>query len=227
MPKTKQKLTFPLWSVRPHLPTVAGKGIHRRKNMKARCILRCLVVLLALATVLAGAVTLFAQERDERMENTWPRHTLVGTWYWQTLLPVAPNVTVPFPALVTYHRDGTVDVSDGLMFGGLPTNVFRYTPARGVWERIGPRQFQGTTLFLRFDATTGKLVGIARSRSHIEFGEDGDHIKGTIHLDVLNCVTPVSCPDPLSAPTADWLPYGPLSDYSFVAERMHVVPLPE
>lgn len=194
--------------------------------MKARCLLRSLVVLLALATMLAASISVFAQPWNDRMENNCQRHTLPGTWYWQTLLPLAPNVTVPFPALVTYHRDGTVEVADGMMFGGLPANTFHYTPARGVWERIGRCQFRGTTLFLRFDAATGLLVGIARSRSHFEFGDDGDHIKGTIHLDVLNCATPVACPDPLSAAAA-WQAYGPVSDYSFVAERMHVVPLPE
>ena len=195
--------------------------------MKARYMLKSLVVLLALATMLAGSISVFAQRWNDRMDDDWQRHPLAGTWYWQTLLPVAPNVNVPFPALVTYHRDGTVEVADGMMFGGVLTNTFRYTPARGVWERIRRHQFRGTTLFLRFDAATGLLVGIARSRSHFEFGEDGDHIKGTIHLDVLNCATPVSCPDPLSAPATAWQPYGPVSDYSFVAERMHVVPLPE
>ncbi|HEX9111816.1 MAG TPA: hypothetical protein VF845_10095 [Terriglobales bacterium] len=152
---------------------------------------------------------------------------LVGTWAWQTMLPVAPGQQLPLPAVVTYHRDGTVTGADGMMLGGLPVNPFRYTPLLGAWERTGQHSFRGTALFLRFDAATGTLVAIIRTRSHIEFGIDSDHIQGTMHADFLSCSTPLTCPEPTSAPLELWQPYGPVSDFSFMASRLHIVPIPE
>jgi len=154
---------------------------------------------------------------------------LVGTWAWQTSLPVAPGVEMPLPALVTYHIDHTITVADATMLGGLPAsaNPYRYTPGQGVWESTGKKEFGGTSLYLRFDPSTGILLGILRSRANIELGENFDQIKGTMHLDFLSCSSPLTCADPVSAPPEEWQPYGPVSDFSFTATRLHVVPMPE
>ena len=185
--------------------------------MKRRLLVAAaLVVLVGVATFVPG---------NGRSVAAWEREgaLLAGSWYWQTWLPVAPGQQVPLPALVTYQQDGTVTVADGLMFGGIPSNPFRYTPPHGVWERDGRHGFRGTALFLRFDAATGTLVAIGRSRSHFDFGPDFNHINGTVDLDLLPCGTPVTCPDPVSAAPEQWLPFGPISQYSFTATRMHVV----
>ena len=191
--------------------------------MKPKMIFAGMIVLaLAAATLIAGSGSRAAAQ-------DFNRPLLVGTWAWQTALPVAPGVEMPLPALVTYHDDGTVSVADATMFGGLPptANPYRYTPGLGVWQRAGRWGYSGTVLYLRFDPATGILLGILRSRGHIEFGADFDHIQGTVHLDFLSCSSPLTCPDPVSAPPEAWQSYGPVSDFSFTATRLHVVPLPE
>lgn len=185
---------------------------------------RTLALIGIMALAVATAVTVPAQNPKPFCAKG---ATLIGTWAWQTMLPVDPNHQLPLPALVTYHQDGTVTGADGMMFGGIPANPYRYTPLHGVWERTGHHTFRGTGLFLRFDAATGILVAIVRTRSHIEFGADFDHINGTMHGDLLSCSTPLTCPDPTSAPPEAWQPYGLVSDFSFTASRLHIVPMPD
>jgi hypothetical protein len=176
-----------------------------------------------------GTATLLSETGFRAQARPPAGDLLVGTWAWQTSLPVSPGLEMPLPALVTYHIDGTVSVADATMLGGLPAaaNPFMYTPGQGVWEHTGHHEFGGTSLYLRFDRSTGILLGILRSRAHIEFGADFDHIKGTMHLDFLSCSSPLTCPDPVSAPPEAWQSFGPVSDFSFTATRLHVVPMPE
>jgi len=145
-----------------------------------------------------------------------------GTWVWQTSL--GPGMSLP--ALLTLHKDGTVSVSDGVMFGGLPGSTSRMSPLHGVWERTGARQIGGTSLWLVFDAPSGVLVAIGRSRTSLELAGDGEGLDGKMFLEMLPCNGPLGCQDPLD-PMAQWLPYPNLPPAGFLevsAKRLHRVP---
>ncbi len=147
-----------------------------------------------------------------------------SSWYWRTI-----TASGAIPALVNYQKDGSIIGADVSMFGGTAMNPYRYTPFHGIWERTGSNEFAGTSLFLRFDPATNKLVGIARSRSQFSFTDDFDHIAGTMRLDVLPCPTPATCPDPL-AKDANWQPYNPApipNEFTFQAVRIRRVPISE
>jgi hypothetical protein len=155
---------------------------------------------------------------------------LTGVWYWQNNLDMY-FVGAVLPSILTFHEDGTVSCSDALAFGGTPTNMNRYTPFYGVWERRGHHEFMATFLTLRFDTTLGNiLVGVGRSRVKFEFTSDFDHFAGTMHLDFLPCPAGpygfLMCPNPLLAKDTDWQPWSLTSpsDYSFKAARVSVVP---
>jgi hypothetical protein len=186
-------------------------------------------LMLAGMIILGLAVsTLVVRTGSRAADQELPRAVLQGTWAWQTLLPLAPGEQLPLPALVTFHADRTISVADATMFGGLPAaNPYRYTPGLGVWEHTGEQEFSGTALYLRFDPATGNLLGILRSRSHIAFETDFNHIKGTMHLDFLSCSSPLTCPDPVSAPAGAWQAYSSVSDFSFTATRLQLVAMPE
>ncbi|OGD18637.1 MAG: hypothetical protein A2W03_08565 [Candidatus Aminicenantes bacterium RBG_16_63_16] len=148
---------------------------------------------------------------------------LTGTWYWETVMPTGGAL----PSVLVFHSDGTVVASGGIAFGGTPTNIFRYTPFQGVWERIGPHEFRATFYSLRFDGASGLLVGVARKRTQFWFVGDFDHFAGTMRLDVLPCTSPVTCPDPLSAPVDAWQPFNPPpapTEVSIHAARISSVP---
>ncbi len=173
-------------------------------------------VLLAGALFLAfGAIGLLGQVASARGPKG---AVMTGTWYWETIMPTGGAL----PSVLVFHSDGTVVASGGIAFGGIPTNPYRYTPFQGVWERMGPHKFRATFYSLRFDGASGLLVGVARKRTEFWFAGDFDHFDGTMLLDVLPCATPVSCPDPLSAPAAAWQPFSPV--VSIHAARISVVP---
>jgi hypothetical protein len=142
-----------------------------------------------------------------------------GTWVWRTNLPI-PNASLP--ALVTLHVDGTMTGSDGVMFGGPPSqDGTRMSPIQAVWEPTGWRRIGGTGLWLTFDQS-GKLTGFGRSRSDLRLSRDGEQLEGEMFLETLKCTTPVSCPDPLD-PAAVWVPNNPPS-FTVSAKRLHRVP---
>jgi hypothetical protein len=152
---------------------------------------------------------------------------LTGVWYWENIIPVFPGAVLP--SILTFHNNGTCVCSDALAFGGLPTNTNRYIPFQGVWERIGPHKFRAMWLVLRFDAATGALLGVGRSRATFAFSTDFDHFEGSMHLDFLPCPAGpfgfLMCPNPLLAQEGDWQPWSATgSDFSFKAARVSVVP---
>ena len=148
-----------------------------------------------------------------------------GTWIWSTYTPAGAAL----PALVTFHQDGAVAGADFSMFGGTTSNLSRRTtPFRGVWERTGPHTIGVTSLYLVYEAATGRLIGFGRTRSTIEFTPgDLDHFEGTMFVDVLSCATPATCPDPQDS-SAAWKPYDTMVP-SFVvsAKRLHRVEVGE
>ncbi len=185
--------------------------------MKRAAVLLSLIALMVL--VPSSAYSQDALSGNWKLPVPWG-----GSWYWTT---TTPNGAIP--AVVTYHIDGSVTGADISMFGGTANNPYRYSPFHGTWERRGwgNHEFAGTSLYLRFDPTTNKLVGIARVRAQFAFVQDFDHIAGTMRLDVLPCPTPATCPDPL-AKDAAWQPYNPEplpNEFPFQATRIRVVPI--
>ena len=176
-----------------------------------------LVVLGAVLVLTAAGQSLAVASPDD---STQPS----GTWVWQTLL--GPDVSLP--ALLTLHQDGTVSVSDGVMFGGLPASTTRMSPLHGVWERTGAKQIGGTSVWLIFDAPSGVLLAFGRSRTSLRLTQDGEALEGEMFLEMLPCNGPLGCPDPVD-PTAQWVPYPNLPPSGFLAvsaRRLHRVPTP-
>jgi hypothetical protein len=154
--------------------------------------------------------------------STWPvlagqdeGYQPAGAWAWTTSFGVGSA-----PALATFHKDGTVSVSDSLMF--LTLNGGKMSPLHGVWERTGPKSFGGTCLYMRFNAS-GTFVGFSRSHSALQFGDDPDHFEGVMVVE--NCAT--GCTDPTS-PAATWTPLGIMPPGGFVvsAARIQRVEVP-
>jgi hypothetical protein len=158
-----------------------------------------------------GVAVLGKTADEPAMPQPW------GTWVWLTHLPGGAAV----PALVTMHQDGTVAVSDVTMFGGLPGSMIRATPLSGVWERTGPHAIGGTSLYLVFDSTTNLLIGFGRARTALEFpAGTRDEFQGTMFVDFLACLSPVTCPDPQD-PSAAWTAFNPLApSFAVSAKRL-------
>jgi hypothetical protein len=134
-----------------------------------------------------------ARERaDDDAYQPW------GTWAWETHRPAGGL----FPALITYHKDGTITGSDGVMYGiDFPPalNTTKESVLHGVWERTGPHSFRGMSLWLQF-ASNGNVIAWGRARSDLQFVGDADHFEGTMYVDSLACPTPFTCPDPMTTP---------------------------
>lgn len=177
---------------------------------------RALLVMLAtLITLIAVPGQPLAAPQDHRTQPS-------GTWLWQTWL--GPEASLP--ALLTLHKDGTVSVTDGLMFGGLPDSTTRMSPLHGVWERTGAKQIGGTSVWLIFDAPSGVLVAFGRCRTSLRLTQRGEALEGEMFLEMLPCNGPLGCPDPVD-PAAQWLPYPNLPPGGFLAvsaRRLHRVP---
>jgi hypothetical protein len=181
--------------------------------------MRRLIQCAGLAALILTASRIAAQSQQTRAPfGHWGQ--VWGTWVWTT--------NNRLPALVTLHIDGTVNVSDGTMFGGLQLNsTIRLSPMHGVWERTGFQSIGGTSLYLLFDATTGLLTAWGRARTSITFADDFDHFQGKMFVETLPCSPgpPVSCPDPLAA-TAKWVPNPnmPADGFPIAAIRLERVP---
>lgn len=148
------------------------------------------VAIAAVCLVATAPRTIVTAQYDEGYQP-------IGTWAWSTHRPSGGT----FPALVTYHRDGTITGSDGLMFGiDYPPalNETTMSPFQGVWERTGPHTFKGTSLWLQF-APEGTVIGWGRVRSDLHYVGDPDHFEGMMYLESLPCPTPFTCPDPVTS----------------------------
>ena len=142
-------------------------------------------------------------------------HQPAGSWVW-----ITHAGTTVLPALVTLHKDGTLQGSDSLMF--LTLNGGKMSPLHGVWERTGRWSFGGTSLYMRYDAT-GTFAGFSRSYSALHFTAE-DHFEGVMYIE--NCVA--QCSDPTSG-SATWAPLRitPPGGFPVSASRIHRVEVPE
>jgi len=151
-------------------------------TLNRRCLILPAVAILVL--VYAGLVSVSSAHQAEGYQPA-------GAWAWSI---TSPNGTAP--ALVTFHRDGTVFVAQA--------SVGKSSPGHGAWERTGPKSFGGTCLFMNFDSG-GNFTGFMRTRSALRFVDDPDHIEGELYVELgVPCaIDHVRCLDPLG-PDATW-----------------------
>ncbi len=129
-----------------------------------------------------------------------------GSWY--LVFDISDLTGVPgagLPTLTTFHQDGTLTVTEGTMFGFFfPGNPVFTSPSNGTWVRRQSGTIAGTVLGLRYDKSTGLLLGLRRGRFEFHFDETNfDRIAGKLFVDGLEC-GPLSCLDPFD-PNAAWV----------------------
>ncbi len=129
-----------------------------------------------------------------------------STWYLEldTTPFGLPGGTLP--TLASFHRYGTLNMSDGGDFGGPPISTL-HSPMYGSWERVAPRTFETTNLFMEADLA-GVLLNITKVHLTLQFqGNDFDHLTGFADIEVVPCdpdgPTPfqtLNCPNPITTP---------------------------
>ncbi len=146
-----------------------------------------------------------------------------GSWY--LVFDISGLTGVPgagLPTLTTLHQDGSLTVTEGTMFGFFfPGSPVFTSPSNGTWVRGQQGTIAGTVLGLRYDKTTGQLLGLRRGRFVFHFDDKNfDRIAGTLFVDNLNC-GPLSCVDPFD-PNAGWVTE---ENLLFTGKRIQVVPV--
>ena len=163
---------------------------------------RKLYSFIAIAATLAVMMAILPGKETTKAETQGA--VLVGTWYLalDTTPFGIPGAT--FPALFTFHRDGTFISSDGGDLGPLPFTTLD-TSQHGAWVRAGDLTFEATSLFLQKDNISGQLASWHRVHFSLQFGEDFDHINADVTEQILPCnpgPTPFmlfNCPNPITS----------------------------
>lgn len=88
------------------------------------------------------------------------------------IVGIGPN---PFPALVTFHRGGTLSE-----FGTRSPSSVR-SPGHGIWKRTGYRTFEYRAMFFQFDVN-GLLNQTMDMRSNVTLAWQGDTFDGWSRL---------------------------------------------
>jgi hypothetical protein len=126
-------------------------------------------LLLTAALCIATASGVRAEERSVQATQGSSAATLEGTWRVEiTLLDcqTGAQVGVPFPALATFARGGTLTTADG---GMSPT---ARGAGHGVWWRLQGRTFAAVAENFLF-AMNGALIGRQRISQQIELDGHG------------------------------------------------------
>lgn len=115
----------------------------------------------------------------------WPWSSLVGAWEVEVTVredatdcTTSPEVTFgvnPFPALNTFHEDGTMSET------GSRSPPSMRSPGHGVWERVRRSTYESRNKFQGFDAD-GLLVTNMDMRSRIKLSRDGTSFTGVSRL---------------------------------------------
>jgi len=105
-----------------------------------------------------------------RAQESNEKGTLTGNWIsTATRLDPLPGQAPTFLSLQTFFEDGNFLEENN-------EAAIRST-GRGHWERIGPRQFMNSFIFLRFDAARIYL-GTVQPKTTITLSEDGSEFHG-------------------------------------------------
>lgn len=129
-----------------------------------------------------------------------------STWYLE--LDTGP-FSFPggvLPGLASFHRDGTLNISDGGDFGAPPISTL-HSPQYGSWVRAGARSFEATTLFIESDLA-GVVTNLQKVHFTLEFdGDDFNSLSGFVDVEVVPCdpagptrFQTFNCPNPISTP---------------------------
>lgn len=149
--------------------------------MKTFRLLFCFVALGA--TLTSGT----AYGNENGYDNWRGRFSLVGAWQVEVTVrfnnadctasqpvPFGPN---PFPALYSFHEDGTVSET------GSRSPPSSRSPGHGIWKPTGPGTFDVRNTFQGFDPN-GLLATNMDIRSYLRISEDGGSFTGTSTLTV-------------------------------------------
>ena len=105
---------------------------------------------------------------------------IVGFWHVKFVSEGSkgiPDGTEVDAGYAQWHSDGTEIMNSG---GRSPiTNAF----CLGVWQSIGPRQFQLNHFAAAYDSTGTKLIGPANIRETVTVGPRGRRFEGTFTID--------------------------------------------
>jgi len=132
--------------------------------------------LLLASTVPAQAQGLLGMIRTPEKAVATVNQSLEGTWLSE-LRPAGLPATQPsIPNLVTFSPDGTVvaSSSDGTQ-----------SSAHGVWVRVGDRKFLMTVFLFNFSETR-VLTTITKARINLQVSLDGQTVKGTNEVVVMD-----------------------------------------
>ena len=105
---------------------------------------------------------------------------IVGFWHVKFISEGSmgiPDGTEVDAGYAQWHRDGTEIMNSA---GRSPTtNSF----CLGVWEKVGPRQFQLNHFASAYDSTGTRLLGPANIRETVTVGPQGKHFEGSFTID--------------------------------------------
>lgn len=148
-----------------------------------------------------------------------------GSWYWLLDISAIAFPGAEFPALASFHPDGTFTVSESNTFGGYVGATELNGTGHGTWVRAGANSFRASRLGFVFDKATGVLTGFSRSRISFHFVNGNfNQIEATLFVDTLSCGgNPLGCPDPLD-PNAVWTPASPPQGLPGKATRINALP---
>jgi len=130
----------------------------------------------AMALIVLTATVAVGASSQAGASNRYTGNTLVGAW---TVNVVPPAPRTPVTSLQIYTRDGSVIES------GSDGSASR-SPAYGTWERIEGGLYANTTVFFRFNPTTGAFIGSLKVSRTISVAPDGQSFAGVARVTVLD-----------------------------------------
>ena len=167
-----------------------------RKHFGALGLLACALVLGGVAHAECGrAASAYAQPASAHLQAAAPHFlraaflpqdadpdstAIVGFWHVKFVSQGStgiPDGTEVDAGYAQWHSDGTEIMNSA---GRSPTtNAF----CLGVWQTIGPRQFQLNHFASAYDPTGTHLIGPANIRETVTVGPKGKHFEGTFTID--------------------------------------------
>ena len=124
-----------------------------------------------------GAGGVIAHDNDDRDVRSMPR--IEGVWLAQVSVTdcTNPSTTLlgPFPALLTFHTDGTVTET-----APAPPNSQR-SVSHGLWHRVGRNTFDEALVFQRLDVT-GVFLGTQVIRATAQVANDSYTAQGKFEI---------------------------------------------
>jgi hypothetical protein len=137
--------------------------------------------LLVLTVLMAGTARIQGQGLGEVIrtpEQAVPvvNQTLAGTWLYELRRGGQPATQPPVLLLIQFNHDGTITAAaaDGTQ-----------SSHHGNWLRVGDRRFLITTFLFSFNESR-VLATIIKVRANVQLGADGQTVRGTQEIVLLN-----------------------------------------